>query len=65
MTTERIEHCTSRDAQLERPAPRGWKWVTTLSEDACDDCRNGVDVGHDHLDCCAAELRRVDDNPKY
>ena len=65
MTPERIEHCTSVTAQLDHPAPHGWKWVTTSAEDACDYCRDGIDVGHDHPECCAAELRRVDDKPKY
>lgn len=61
MIPEKIEHCSAFTAQLEHPAPKGWEWVTTLAEDACDDCCNGIDVGHEHSECCAAELRRNND----
>ena len=58
---QRIEHCTAEQAQASHPAPAGYRWVTVLSDDACDYCRDGVYVGYDHLECCAAELRRSDD----
>ena len=63
--TETIQHCTAHTAQTDHPAPLGWRWVTVLAEDACDDCRDGKDVGHDHLECCAATLRRVQNEPRY
>lgn len=34
-----------RGVPAEKP-PLGYHFTRTLSPDACDDCRNGVDVGH-------------------
>lgn len=63
--TETIQHCTSHAAQMDCQAPLGWRWVTVLAEDACDDCRDGVTVGHDHIECCAATLQRVQTEVRY
>ena len=60
-----IDYCTSFTAEQEHPAPAGFRWVTTLSADACPACREGISVGHDHVECCRAELRKIDACPKY
>ncbi len=60
-----IDHCTSYTAEMEYPAPPGLRWTTVLAADACENCRDGRSCGHDHVECCRAELRRIDACPEY
>lgn len=61
----RYEHTTADVAEYQHPAPEGYRWVTTLAADACYYCRHGIDVGHDHMECCAAELQPIPTVPAY